>query len=72
MTRKANPMTMWDRKPDPTPKQIAERSAEIRAGWTPVLEASRRVIRTEPWTAPVYRYNSPRYKGDALTAEVVD
>lgn len=72
MTRKAKPMAMWDPKPDPTPKQIAERSAEIRAGWTPTQEASRLAISTQGWTAPVYQFHSPRYKGDALTAEVID
>lgn len=27
-------MTMWDRKPDPTPQEIAERSAEVQASWS--------------------------------------
>jgi len=32
-----------EREPDPTPEQIAERAAAIRATWTPEIEAERRL-----------------------------
>ncbi len=32
-----------DRRPDPTPEEIAQRAAEVRATWTPEIEAERRL-----------------------------
>lgn len=32
-----------EREPDPTPEEIAERAAAIRATWTPEIEAERRL-----------------------------
>lgn len=45
---------------EPTPEEIAETAAFIRANWTPTQEVSRRVIRgsADPWTAPAYNYNN--------------
>lgn len=36
------------RAPDPTPRQIAARSAKIRRGWTDAEREKRRVERVEP------------------------
>jgi len=41
---------------EPTPDEIAEQTAKIRAGWTPKEEVRRRHIddRPESWTPPVF------------------
>lgn len=35
-------------KKDPRPEEIAAAAAEVRRGWTPAMERSRRIGRTEP------------------------
>ena len=42
-----------EREPDPTPEEIAERAAEIRAGWTEVEHRRRAGLpETSGWEAP--------------------
>ena len=47
-----------DQRENPTPEQIAERAAAVRAGW-PEGEAERRMVgqRQRRWSLPSYAYN---------------
>jgi len=40
--------------PDPTPEEIAERAAEVRATWTENEEAKRRTGPAPIWAVPVF------------------
>lgn len=41
-----------NRKADPSPQQIRQRSAEIRRGWSPYEERNRRGWSVQPWSVP--------------------
>lgn len=47
-----------DQRENPTPEQIAERAAAVRAGW-PAGEAERRFVgaRSIGWSIPAYAFN---------------
>lgn len=48
-------------KPDPTPEEIEQRSAEVRAGWSKLQEQSR-------WVMGDIRVRAPRYEYDGRNA----
>ena len=39
---------------DPTPREIAERCAEIQAGWSEETRRKRQVTQPDAWSVPVY------------------
>lgn len=46
------------REPDPTAEEIAQRAAEIRAGWSEQEHERRAGKRTAMWEAPEYVYEA--------------
>ncbi len=63
-----------DRKqlvPNPTPEEIQERAAEIRAQWDEKTRCDRAVVKPSSYTVPVYTVNYDPTNSTGMSVEVV-